>query len=309
MKIVFMGTPDFAVPTLEKLCEAGHEVGFAVTQPDTARDRGKKIKYTPVKEKALQLGIEVLQPEKIKNNAGFMDKIKEYSPDVTVVVAYGKLLPKELLDIPAKGCINVHASLLPRHRGAAPIQRAIIDGDEKTGVTIMYMAEGLDTGDMLAAAETPVDRKNAGQLHDELSVMGAELLTKTLEKVEAGTVHAEKQDDSRHTYAPMIFKKDGLIDFGRNAVDIERQIRGLDPWPGAYTFYKGGMFKIWKADTASENSGTPAGTITDVSDEGISISCGEGTLIAKTIQLPGKKRVPTGEFLKGNNIDKSEVLG
>lgn len=191
MKIVFMGTPDFAVPTLEKLCEAGHEVGFAVTQPDTARDRGKKIKYTPVKEKALQLGIEVLQPEKIKNNAGFMDKIKEYGPDVTVVVAYGKLLPKELLDIPAKGCINVHASLLPRHRGAAPIQRAIIDGDEKTGVTIMYMAEGLDTGDMLAAAETPVDRKNAGQLHDELSVMGAELLTKTLEKVEAGTAHAK----------------------------------------------------------------------------------------------------------------------
>lgn len=309
MKTVFMGTPDFAVKTLEAMIENGYAPELVVTQPDTARDRGKKIKYTPVKEKALEAGIEVLQPEKIRDNGEFMNRIRECAPDLIVVVAYGKLLPVELLEIPGKGCINVHASLLPRHRGAAPVQKAILDGDEKTGVTIMYVAEKLDAGDMIARSETPTDGKTAGQLLDELSVMGAELLVKTMPAIADGTAARERQREEDFTYAPMISRKDGLIDFSRAAADIERQIRAMDPWPGAYTLYQGETMKVWSAAVIDEDSQLAPGTITDAGSEGITVAAGKGKLVLKTIQVPGKKRVAAKDYLRGHSIEKSQVLG
>ena len=220
MRIVYMGTPDFAVPALEALHREGHEIVYVVTQPDAVRDRGKKVKFSPVKEKALELGLEVLQPQRVKGNEEFIQQLKDAAPDVIAVAAYGQILPKDVLDIPPMGCINIHGSLLPRFRGAAPIQRSIIAGDEETGITIMYMEEGLDTGDMLAKAATPIGKKTGEQLHDELSVMGAELLVETLPKL--GKITGEKQNDEESNYAPMISKKEGHIDFSMKAEEIER---------------------------------------------------------------------------------------
>lgn len=308
MNIVYMGTPDFAVPALEKLA-AEHRVSCVVTQPDAVRDRGKKIKMTPVKEKALELGITVLQPEKIKKNEGFLEELRSFEPDLIVVAAYGQILPKEVLELPKLGCVNIHGSLLPRFRGAAPIQRAILEGEEETGITIMYMEEGLDTGAMLAKRSTPIEKKNGEQLHDELALMGAELLMETIPKLEAGELTAQPQDDAKSTYAPMISKKDGEIDFTKSPAQIERLIRAFDPWPGAFTSYKGKLLKIWEADvSAAENTAAP-GTITGVSEKGIEISAGGGTLIARKIQLPGKKRVAVADYLKGNSIETGSVLG
>lgn len=213
MNVVFMGTPKFAVPTLEALAQAGHEISGVITQPDAMRDRGKKLQPTPVKEKAVELGIPVYQPAKIKNNEEFLATLKELAPDVIVVAAYGKILPAEVLIIPPLGCVNVHASLLPKYRGAGPIQRAILEGEEKTGITIMYMAEGLDTGDMLSKAETSIEKKTAEELTEELALMGGKLLVETLPLLESGEIQGEVQDDSLATYAPMISKKDGQIDF------------------------------------------------------------------------------------------------
>ncbi len=309
MKIIYMGTPDFAVPALEALTAAGNEIGYVITQPDAVRDRGKKVKMPPVKEKAVELGLQVLQPERIKKDADCLARIRQYAPDLIAVAAYGQILPKEILDIPRLGCVNIHGSLLPRFRGAAPIQRAILEGDEETGVTIMFMEEGLDTGDMLAKARVPIDRKNGAKLHDELAVLGAKLLTETLPKLEAGTVKPEPQDDARSTYAPMISKKDGEIDFTKSPEQIERLIRAFDPWPGAFTSYHGKLLKIWEAEVSPKASQEPAGTITKVSSEGIEISAGGGTLVAKVIQLPGKKRVAVSDHLKGNRMEAGSVLG
>lgn len=308
MNIVYMGTPDFAVPALEKLA-AQYQVSCVVTQPDAVRDRGKKIKMTPVKEKALELGMTVLQPDKIKKNDGFFREIRSLEPDLIVVAAYGQILPKEILDLPRLGCINIHGSLLPRFRGAAPIQRAILEGDEETGITIMYMEEGLDTGAMLAKRSTPIQRKNGARLHDELAVMGAELLMETIPKLEAGTLEPIPQDHARSTYAPMISKKDGEIDFTKEPAEIERLIRAFDPWPGAFTSYKGKLLKIWEADVSAAENSAPPGTILAVSEQGIEIAAGKGTLVARMIQLPGKKRVAVADYLKGNSIETGVVLG
>lgn len=308
MNIVYMGTPDFAVPALEKLA-AQYQVSCVVTQPDAVRDRGKKIKMTPVKEKALELGMTVLQPDKIKKNDGFFREIRSLEPDLIVVAAYGQILPKEILDLPRLGCINIHGSLLPRFRGAAPIQRAILEGDEETGITIMYMEEGLDTGAMLAKRSTPIQRKNGARLHDELAVMGAELLMETIPKLEAGTLEPIPQDHARSTYAPMISKKDGEIDFTKEPAEIERLIRAFDPWPGAFTSYKGKLLKIWEADVSAAENSAPPGTVLAVSEQGIEIAAGKGTLVARMIQLPGKKRVAVADYLKGNSIETGVVLG
>ena len=309
MKTVFMGTPDFAVPVFQAMIDAGHEVGYVATQPDKAKDRGKKIQYTPVKEKALELGLEVLQPERVKGDEEFFATISAYEPDLIAVAAYGQILPKNVLDLPKLGCVNIHGSILPRWRGAAPIQRSIQAGDEETGITIMYMEEGLDTGAMLAKRYTKIEKKTGEQLHDELSIMGAELLVETLPKLEAGEIVPEKQDDSLSTYAKMLSKKEGEIDFTKSPEEIERMIRAFDSWPGAYTAYGDRVMKIWKASVKNNNNGAAPGTVTAVSKEGIEIAAGGSTLVAEVIQMPGKKRVAVGEFLKGNNIEVGTVLG
>lgn len=309
MKIIYMGTPDFAVPALEMLVKEGYEIGYVVTQPDAVRDRGKKVKMTPVKEKALELGLKVLQPGNIKKDADFFSQIQSYEPDLIAVAAYGQILPKQILELPKLGCINIHGSLLPRFRGAAPIQRAILEGDEETGITIMYMEEGLDTGAMLAKKSTPIGRKNGAQLHDELAEMGAELLTQVIPKLEAGQIRPEPQRDEDSTYAPMISKKDGEIDFTKSPKQIEQLIRAFDPWPGAFTHYKGGLLKIWSAEVLEKETEKAPGTIIAVSDEGIEISAGGGSFLATVIQLPGKKRVAVSDYLKGNSIETGSVLG
>ncbi|MGI6256846.1 MAG: methionyl-tRNA formyltransferase [Anaerovoracaceae bacterium] len=309
MKVVFMGTPQFAVPSLVALEEAGHDIRLVVTQPDAKRDRGKKFRPSPVKEKAMEMGVPILQPDKIKNNEEFLRAVADCKPDVMAVAAYGKILPKEILDIPSMGCINVHASLLPKYRGAGPVQRAVLEGEEKTGVTIMVMEEGLDTGDMLAKEETPIGRKTTEDLTGELAQMGGRLLVKTLALLERGEIKPEPQDESLASYAPLISKEDGRIDFSRPAVEIERQVRAMNPWPGAYTHYRGGLLKIWEADVISSSEQKTPGTITSAGSDGMVISTGEGALLAKTIQIPGKKRVPVAEYLKGNSIELFQVLG
>lgn len=309
MKIVFMGTPDFAVPVLASIIEAGHEVGCVITQPDKAKNRGKKVQFTPVKELALSNGIEVLQPEKIKNSSQTISYLENYKPDIIVVVAYGQIIPKGILELPKFGCVNVHASLLPKLRGASPIQHAILQGEEKTGVTIMQMGEGLDTGDMLSKVETVIGQKNCEELHDELAQLGAKLLIETLPKIEAETIAPEKQDDSLSTYAGLIAKQDGKIDFDKTPEEIERQIRAFDPWPGAYCQYKEQQMKIWQAVCLGQQSNAENGTIVNVSDEGIDICCGGSLLRATEIQLPGKKRVDIKAYLRGNTIEKNTLLG
>ena len=309
MKIVYMGTPEFAVPPLQKLCENDYQVELVVTQPDKARDRGKKIQFPPVKETALEHGIVVLQPESIRGNVKFIDQIKGIKPDLIVVAAYGKILPAELLQIPRLGCINIHASLLPKYRGAAPIHRSILEGEETTGVTLMYMEEGLDTGDMIAARSTGIGKKTTAELHDELSVMGADLLITSLPYIEKGIGGRTKQDDKRATYAPMVFKQDGLVDFSKSPEEIERLIRGLNSWPGAYTIYHGEPMKLWQAEVLDETANKPGGTIIGVSTQGIKVAAGGRSLLLKRIQMPGKKAMDVSEYLKGNKIEAGEVLG
>lgn len=308
MKVVFMGTPDFAVPVLDAIIKAGHEVGYVVTQPDKAKNRGKKVLFTPVKELAVANDIPVLQPERIKQSPETMELLKAYEPDIAVVVAYGQIIQKELLDLPKYGCVNVHASLLPKLRGASPIHHAILQGEDETGVTIMQMAEGLDTGDMLTKVSLPIDGMNCEALHDKLAEMGAQLLVDTLPMIEAGEVTPEPQDDALSSYAGLISKKDGIIDFTKTPEEIERQIRAFDPWPGAYCTYKGETMKLWKAEALDKTSDAAVGTIVKVSDEGIEICCGGRLLRATEIQMPGKKRVEVSAYLRGNSIEKDIVL-
>ena len=309
MKTVFMGTPDFAAVILKALADSRHQVMFAVTQPDKARNRGKKIQYTPVKELALKKGIDVLQPEKVRGNEELFNILKNCSPDIIVVAAYGQILPKEILELPKYGCINVHASLLPKLRGAAPIQRAILEGDRTTGVTIMQMAEGLDTGDMLLKESVEIGRMNYSQLHDRLAEIGSRLLLETLDMIEEGRVHPEKQDDSISTYAYMISKQDGKISFEKSPEEIERLIRGFDPWPGAFCSYEDMTMKLWKAEPLEETTeGIKPGTVISADERGIKIACGGRAIMVTEIQVPGKKRVEVKEYLKGNRIAAGTVL-
>lgn len=314
MKIIYMGTPDFAVPALKALYEAGQEIGYVISQPDAARDRGKKLKPTAVKAAAEDMGLTVLQPEKIKGNDEFLETIRNYAPDLIVVAAYGKIIPKEILELPRCGCVNIHGSILPRWRGAAPIQRAVMEGDEKTGVTLMYMAEGLDTGDMIDKAYTDIGKKTSGELHDELAEMGAKLLVSKLEDFDKEKITAEPQDEKLSCYAPMLSKKEGMIDFDKSAEKIECEIRGLDPWPGAFTYMNGELFKIWKAErgNAIGNEAYDAyknGTVVEVDETGISIKTGDGILIANVIQVPGKKRMSVKDYMRGNKIEIGTILG
>lgn len=306
MRIVYMGTPDFAVPSLEALVEAGYQVVAVVTQPDAIRGRGKKIRFSQVKEKALEYGIDVLQPERVKGNEAFYEKLKNLNPDLIVVAAYGQILPREVLELPRLGCINVHGSLLPRFRGAAPIQRAIIAGDEVTGITIMRMEEGLDTGDMLAKVSVPIGAKTGEELHDELAVAGARLLVDTVPKLEQ--IKGEKQDDSLACYSPMIFKSEGHVDFSMGPAKIERIIRAFDPWPGTYAYMGEKQIKLWHGIATGKITDAENGTIVGVGDEGIDIASAGEILRVDVIQMPGKKRVQVKEYLKGNSVEINTVL-
>ena len=309
MKIVFMGTPDFAVTVLEGILKTEHEVGLVATQPDKAKNRGKKIQYTPVKEKALAHGIPVLQPEKVRGNEEFLAKLREYRPDIIIVVAYGQILPKEILELPKYGCINIHASLLPKYRGAAPIQQAVIDGEKESGVTIMRMGTGLDTGDMISKIVVPIAKdETGGTLFDKLAEAGAKLLVETLPHIFDGTAVYEKQPEESPTpYAGMITKQMGLINFGKSAEELERLVRGLNPWPSAFTFWNGKTLKVWESFVVkSEEAGTEKpepGTVVKTDKKGIYVACGEDVLVLSQVQLEGKKRMDADAFLRGCHIE------
>ena len=304
MRIVFMGTPDFSVGTLEALIEAGHEVVLAVTQPDKPKGRGKEVQFSPVKETALAHGIPVFQPRRVRDPE-CVEELGKYRADVMVVIAFGQILPKEILEMTPYGCINVHASLLPKDRGAAPIQWAVIDGEPVSGVTTMQMDEGLDTGDMLLKTEVALDEKETGgSLHDKLASAGAKLCVRTLKELEAGRLVPEKQGESPTAYARMLDKKLGAIDWTRSACSIERLVRGLNPWPSAYTDWNGKTMKIWEADVTEAESGQTPGTVVAVQKNSFSVQTGKGQLVVKALQIPGKKRMDTGAFLRGYTLEE-----
>lgn len=309
MKVIFMGTPDFAVGALDAIVEAGHEVALVVTQEDKPKGRGKEIQFTPVKEAAIKHGLEVYQPHRVKHEEA-VAKLREYNADVFVVAAYGQILSKELLDMPKYGCVNIHASLLPKYRGAAPIQWSIIDGEKVTGVTTQMMAEGIDTGDILDVIEVEIDKEETGgSLFDKLTVAGSEVILKTLKKLEDGTVTRTPQDHSKSTYAKMLDKKLGNIDFNMSAEAIERLIRGLNPWPSAYTMYKGKTLKIWKAEVIEKDYDGQLGQIVDKTKKAVMVKTGNGALAIIELQLEGKKRMTTEAFLCGAGFELGEMLG
>lgn len=309
MKIIFMGTPEFSVGTLEALIEAGHEVVLAVTQPDKPKGRGKEVQFPPVKEAALAHGIPVFQPNRVRNPE-CIEELKKYQADVMVVIAFGQILPKEILEMTTYGCINVHASLLPKYRGAAPIQWAVINGEKVSGVTTMQMDEGLDTGDMIKKTEIVLDDKETGgSLHDKLATAGAALCVETLKAVEEGTATFTKQGESPTAYARMLDKKLGNVDWTTTAVEIERLIRGLNPWPSAYTMWNGKVMKLWEAEVLEENSDLAPGTIARVDKEAFYVQTGDGMLKVCALQIPGKKRMQADAFLRGYQVKDGEILG
>lgn len=303
MKIVFMGTPEFAAESLKALYKSEHSVELVITQPDRAKNRGKKVQFTPVKEVAVEYETEIMQPEKIRNNEEIMETLTAINPDIIVVAAYGQILPEEILNLPKYGCINVHASLLPRLRGASPIQQAIVLGEEKTGVTIMQMAKGLDTGDMLTKSEIEIGSLNGSQLHDSLAEMGGVLLVDTLKLIEEGKIVPEPQDDELATYSGLISKKDGKIDFSKSPAEIERLIRGFDPWPGAFCNLGEDVIKFWKAIPTDETTAKEDGTVLAADKDGIEVACGGKVLVVTEIQAPGKKRMAVGDYLRGHAIE------
>lgn len=304
-----MGTPDFSVGTLKALIQAGHEVVLAVTQPDKPKGRGKAVTFSPVKETALAHGIPVFQPRRIREPEA-ISELQKYDADVMVVVAFGQILPKAILDMTRYGCINVHASLLPKYRGAAPIQWAVIEGEEVSGVTTMQMDEGLDTGDMIQKTEIVLDEKETGgSLHDKLAEAGAALCVETLEKIENGTAEFTRQGESPTAYARTLDKQIGNIDWSRSAIEIERLIRGLNPWPSAYTMWDGKMMKLWETEVIPEDSGLEPGTIVRVDKKAFYVQTGKGELQVLALQIPGKKRMETDAFLRGYHLEAGVILG
>lgn len=311
IRIVYMGTPDFAVEPLEAIIKAGYEVAAVVTQPDKQKGRGKEVKMTPVKECALRHGIPVFQPVKIKEPEAVAE-LEKYQADLFVVAAFGQLLSEEILNMPEYGCINIHASLLPAYRGAAPIQWAVLNGEKESGVTIMQMDKGLDTGDMLLKRSVELSPKETGDsLHDKLMHLGAELIVEALSKLEKGELVPEKQKDELSSYAKKLTKAMGQIDWSKDAVSLERWIRGLNSWPSAYTFFGGKTLKIWEAQVTEENGAQKAepGQVVSVSRESFTVACSQGALQILSLQLEGKKRVLTREFLLGYQVEPGMILG
>lgn len=306
MRVIFMGTPDFAVATLQALIDARHEVIGVFTQPDKPRGRSDRLVMSPVKELALAHDIPVYQPVRVREPE-YVEQIQKMNADVIVVVAFGQILPKSILEAPRYGCINVHASLLPMYRGAAPIQWAVIDGRETSGVTTMQMDAGVDTGDILLRREIPLDaRETAGTLFEKLSGVGAGLLIETLEQAEAGTLKPQKQDDSRATHAKMLNKELGRLDFTKDAASLERLIRGLNPWPSAFGCYNGKIMKIWDARVVETSMNGNPGEIIEVDRESFTVKCAVGALKVLELQLEGKKRMRTADFLRGSKVTIGE---
>ena len=309
MKIVFMGTPDFAVGTLEAIIEAGHEVLLVVTQPDKPKGRSGALQFTPVKECALAHGIEVFQPTKIRLEEN-VEFLRKYDADIFVVAAFGQILPKSILEMPKHGCINVHASLLPKYRGAAPIQWAVINGDAVTGVTIQQMDIGVDTGDIIVIKELAIaEDETGGGLFDKLAVVGAEACVEALEQIANGTATRTPQNHNEATHVSMISKEFGIIDWNKSAIEIERLIRGLNPWPSAYTKLGDKTFKIWKASVIAENSSEKPGCVSKITKDGLEVQTGEGVLSLLEVQLEGKKRMDAGSFLRGYQVEVGTLLG
>ena len=325
MIIVFMGTPDFAVESLEALYNAGHNILAVVTKVDSPSGRGMNLVPSPVKVFAEEKGLKVLQPEKVKNNEEFMNEIKAMNPELIVVVAYGKILPQEFLDIPRYGCVNVHGSLLPKYRGAAPIQWAVLNGDHTTGITTMFMDAGMDTGDMILRVETPIDyEETTGQLWARMAKLGANLLIETMNRISSVTdnkfienvaqlkseIGARKQGDD-YTMAPMLSKDMALIDWSKSANEIHNLVRGLDPIMGAYTYINGKKLKIWKTYTriTSEKYAMTPGEILDITPDGILVQTGEKTILIQEVQAENSKRMSVRDYLNGNQIEKHQVFG
>ena len=300
MQIVFMGTPDFAVGALEALITQGHEITAVVTQPDKPKGRSKELQFPPVKECAVKHGIPVFQPRRIKTPEA-IEELKKYPADIYIVAAFGQILSQEILDLPKYGCLNIHASLLPKYRGASPIQRVIIDGEAETGVTIMQMNAGLDTGDMLYRKKIPITSEDTFEtLHDKLMVLGG---------LEAGKLVPEKQDDTKTCYAALITKEMGKLDFTKTAAELDRLIRGLTPWPSAYTHYHGKQLKIWKAIPMATAHKEAPGTILTVNKDSFEVAASEGGLKVMELQLEGKKRMTAHDFLLGVKVQPGEILG
>lgn len=314
MKIVFMGTPDFAAKSLEKLISSKHEIVLVVTKEDKPVGRGYEMQETPVKKLAKENNLEVITPSKVKGNEELVSKLKECDADVFVVVAYGKILPKEILDIPKKGCVNVHGSLLPKYRGAAPIQFAVINGDEKTGVTTMFMDEGMDTGDILDVIEYKItDEDTAETVFDKLSELGGECLLTTLEKIENGTETRTKQNEEEATHCSMLSKKDGEINFERETKALFSFVRGMTPWPSAYTFLDSKMLKVLDLkkvfELDEEEKSFKPGEVIKTSKEGILVRTLDGALLLTFVQLEGKKAMTADEFTRGRQIPTGTKLG
>ena len=313
MRILFMGTPDFAVDTLQTLLASEHEIIGVVTQPDKPKGRSGKMQFSPVKEAALEAGLFVYQPERVRNE-DVVEELRKMAPDVMVVVAFGQILSKEILDIPRYGCMNIHASLLPKLRGAAPIQWSVIDGDAISGVTIQQMDEGIDTGDILMVEEYTLDAKETGvSLFDKLAKLGGPMMLKVLKMAEEGTLNPVPQNDAEHTYAKMLSKATGQIDFTKSAVEIERLIRGLNPWPSAFCYLDGKMLKIWEADVLAENEIATEeqwepGTVVAVEKAAFIVKTGEGYLKIHSVQLEGKKRMDCDAFLRGYKLECNTEL-
>jgi len=309
MNLVFMGTPVFAVPTLERIVEAGHAVTGVFTQPDRPKGRGGQMAAPPVKECALRLGLPVHQPERVRRPE-IVEQLKQLNPDAMVVVGYGQIIPQSIIDIPRLGIINVHASLLPKYRGAAPIQWAIANGETRTGVTTMRIDAGLDTGDMLLRWGTEIGPEETSlELSERMSAAGADLLVKTLVGLEDGSVKPEPQDNAQATLAPILKKEDGLIDWNWTAQKICNRARGFLPWPGAYSSFRGQLFHVWKARVAGESSSGGAGRLIPQKKRLLAV-CGEGTTLELVeVQIEGRKRIPAEAFLNGHKLDENEMLG
>ncbi|HUP03419.1 MAG TPA: methionyl-tRNA formyltransferase [Bryobacteraceae bacterium] len=307
MRLVFLGTPAFAVPTLEKLAVSGRDVILAVTQPDRPVGRGMRLAMSPVKEAAQRLGIPVSQPERVRRPEA-VEMLRDLAPDAMVVVGYGQIIPQSILDIPPLGIINVHASLLPKYRGAAPIQWAIANGETTTGVTTMRIDAGLDTGDMLLARETPIGpEETAPELGERLAAMGADLLIETLDGLEDGSIEPRPQDAVHATLAPILKKEHGLVDWARSAAAIHNQIRGFQPWPGAYTSFRGQKLHLWKARVRPAAHGAPPGHF--AAFKPLTVACGEGALELAEVQLEGRRRMTGADFGNGHRLTEFDVLG